>query len=77
MGLDTRDSVSQIIRVVIGEAGEAVRISRRLLQEGFLIPAIRPPTVPPGQSRLRISLCSGHERRELMRLPKNLKSLLR
>ena len=76
-GLDTRDSASQIIPVVIGEAGEAVRISRRLLQEGFLIPAIRPPTVPPGKSRLRISLCSGHEPRELMRLPKILKSLLR
>ena len=75
--LDTRDSASQIIPIVIGEPSDARRISKRLLQEGFLIPAICPPTIPPGTSRLRISLSCGHEGQELTRLLKALKALLR
>ncbi len=59
-GLDTRDSTSQIIPVVIGPAERAVRISRLLLEEGLFVPAIRPPTVPKGSSRLRISLSAKH-----------------
>ncbi len=61
------DSVSQIIPIVIGPAAEALRISRRLLEAGFLVPAIRPPTVPRGSSRLRVSLCSAHEMSDLER----------
>jgi 8-amino-7-oxononanoate synthase len=59
-GIDCGDSVSQIIPVRIGAADAALNLSRRLLDAGFLVPAIRPPTVPPNSSRLRISLCSGH-----------------
>ncbi|MBL7133277.1 MAG: 8-amino-7-oxononanoate synthase [Phycisphaerae bacterium] len=59
-GLDTGESASQIIPVVIGPAERVVRISRLLLEEGLFVPAIRPPTVPKGSSRLRISLSAGH-----------------
>ena len=66
-GMDIRDSVSQIIPVVIGSAGEAMRVSRALLDAGFLVPAIRPPTVAPHTSRLRISLAAGHDPASLRR----------
>ncbi len=59
-GLDTGESSSQIIPVVIGPAERAVEISRLLLEEGLFVAAIRPPTVPKGSSRLRISLSAGH-----------------
>ena len=59
-GIDCGDSASQIVPIMIGPAGEAVRVSLRLLEAGFLVPAIRPPTVPRGGSRLRVSLCSAH-----------------
>ncbi len=75
-GLDTRDSASQIIPILVGEAAEALRISRQLTDEGFYIPAIRPPTVPPGTSRLRISLCSGYDPQQMDRLAATLARLL-
>ena len=71
-GLDTRGSVSQIIPVVIGPAVEALCVSRSLLDAGFLVPAIRPPTVAPHTSRLRISLASGHELADLRRFATTL-----
>ena len=54
--------------VVIGEAGEAVIVSERLAREGLLVPAIRPPTVPRGTARLRISLSADHELPDVERL---------
>ncbi|MEO6909042.1 MAG: 8-amino-7-oxononanoate synthase [Abditibacteriaceae bacterium] len=46
---------SPIIPVIIGEAQDALKISERLLQHGIWCPAIRPPTVPAGKSRLRLT----------------------
>jgi 8-amino-7-oxononanoate synthase len=51
---------SPIIPVVIGEESDAVSASERLLAEGLWVPAIRPPTVPVGTSRLRITLSAVH-----------------
>ncbi len=59
-GLDTGTSSSQIVPVMVGEPETALELSRRLQVHGFLVPAIRPPSVPPGTSRLRISLTAGH-----------------
>ena len=66
-GFQVGNSVSQIIPVIIGGAPEAVRVSKALLEEGFLVPAIRPPTVPKGSSRLRVSLSAKHEQDDLRR----------
>lgn len=66
-GWRTGNSCSQIIPIVVGEASGALQLSARLLAEGFWTPAIRPPTVPRGASRLRVSLCCGHEAHDLLR----------
>jgi 8-amino-7-oxononanoate synthase len=49
-----------IIPVAIGEAGETVRVSATLAARGFLVGAVRPPTVPIGTSRLRITASAAH-----------------
>ena len=61
MGTDTGNSQSQIIPVIVGSADTTVRLSQRLLERGFFVPAIRPPTVPRGTARLRVSLSSAHD----------------
>jgi 8-amino-7-oxononanoate synthase len=75
LGLDTGSSASQIIPIIVGPAARAVDLSRRLLAAGFLVPAIRPPAVPRGASRLRISLCWRHEQADLDRLVEELRAI--
>ncbi len=53
-------SASPIIGILLGEAERAVRVSRRLMDLGLFIPAVRPPTVAAGTARMRMSLCSDH-----------------
>lgn len=68
LGFDLAGSASQIVPVIVGDADTAVQFSRQLEEAGFLIPAIRPPTVPRGSSRLRISLSSERTSEDLDRL---------
>lgn len=51
---------SPILPVVVGEEAAAVEAAAALLERGILVPAIRPPTVPPGTSRLRVALSAAH-----------------
>jgi 8-amino-7-oxononanoate synthase len=51
---------SPIIPIIVGREDAAVAASRRLLDRGLLVPAIRPPTVAPGTSRLRVALSASH-----------------
>jgi len=71
------DSNSQIIPIILGDAARAVAVSSTLLDAGFLVPAIRPPTVPPGTSRLRVSLSSGHTASDVHQFVAALKDALR
>jgi 8-amino-7-oxononanoate synthase len=71
-GLDPLASIGPIVPVVLGEARKALVTSKTMLDAGFLVPAIRPPTVPPGTSRLRISLCAAHEEADIDALAENL-----
>jgi 8-amino-7-oxononanoate synthase len=59
-GLDVGPSAGPIVPVLLGEAERAVDLAERLYDRGFLVPAVRPPTVPNGTSRLRISLSAAH-----------------
>jgi 7-keto-8-aminopelargonate synthetase-like enzyme len=52
--------VSPIVPFVLGEESDALEASRRLLGQGLYVPAIRPPTVPAGTSRLRLTLSAAH-----------------
>ncbi|GBR50168.1 8-amino-7-oxononanoate synthase [Neokomagataea thailandica NBRC 106555] len=58
-GLSTLDSSTQIIPVVFGTAERTLSAASRLDDAGFLVGAIRPPTVPQGSARLRLALHSG------------------
>jgi 8-amino-7-oxononanoate synthase len=64
----TTTSSSQIVPIIVGEADKAVAKSKKLYKGGILCPAIRPPTVAKGTSRLRISLMSEHQQGDLDRL---------
>ena len=59
------DSATQIIPVVVGDSSQASRLSARLFEDGVYAPAIRPPTVPRGTARLRLSIGSGHTREQI------------
>lgn len=49
-----------IVPVVLGDEAAALAAAAHLLERGLLVPAIRPPTVPPGTSRLRVALSAAH-----------------
>jgi len=59
-GFDIMNSETQIIPILIGKADKAIKISKNLMDKGVFIQAIRPPTVPEGTSRLRITLMANH-----------------
>jgi 8-amino-7-oxononanoate synthase len=58
-GIDVLPGTSHIVPVMIGDNERAVSVARALQQEGFDVRAIRPPTVPPGTARLRLSVNTG------------------
>ncbi len=60
---------TNIVPVMIGDAGEAVRTADRLREHGFWVNAVRPPTVPAGTARLRLSITSAMKQEELAPLP--------
>jgi 7-keto-8-aminopelargonate synthetase-like enzyme len=60
LGLETGTSESQVIPVMVGDNERAIRLHRRLVEQGILAVAIRPPTVPRGTARLRLSVRLDH-----------------
>ena len=67
---------SPIVPVVLGDEQRAIAASVQLLEEhGLLVPAIRPPTVPAGTSRLRVALSAAHGDHDVDRLAKALSDL--
>jgi 8-amino-7-oxononanoate synthase len=73
-GFDTAESASQIVPVVFGDNEDALHAAAHLQREGFAVRAIRPPTVPEGRARLRLSLTIRIAEEELERLVKSLVS---
>lgn len=69
-GLDGGGSATQIVPLTVGEPEAAMELCERLLARGVFAQGIRPPTVPPGSSRLRFSVMATHEPAELRRAAK-------
>ena len=70
------DSQTAIQPVIVGDTQVAVRISEQLLAKGILITAIRPPTVPEGTARLRITLSAAHKHAQIDKLVSALYSVI-
>ena len=68
LGLALMPSQTPIQPLLVGDAGSALRWSRALQEQGFLVSAIRPPTVPSGSARLRITFSAAHTQAHLERL---------
>lgn len=64
-GVDVAASGTQIVSLVVGSPAAATAASERTLERGVFAQAIRPPTVPEGTSRLRLSVMASHTRGEL------------
>ncbi|MCC7476081.1 MAG: 8-amino-7-oxononanoate synthase [Pirellulales bacterium] len=64
-GWNTGNSQSQIIPVFLGEPARVLATASALREAGYYVPAIRPPTVPAGESLLRVSLCYHHTAEEV------------
>jgi 8-amino-7-oxononanoate synthase len=75
LGLRLMDSSTPIQPVVLGSEAAAVAASDALRAHGLWVPAIRPPTVPSGSSRLRITFSAAHETSDLHRLLEALAAL--
>ncbi len=76
LGLVLLPSPTPIQPVVLGTAEAALRASRHLREQGILVPAIRPPTVPEGSSRLRITFSAAHEEKHVDRLLEALANIV-
>lgn len=65
MGLQVAPRPAHILPVLIGESGRTMHLSERLLAESAFVQGIRPPTVPPGTGRLRVTAMSTHTPEDL------------
>jgi 8-amino-7-oxononanoate synthase len=64
-GVPVPDGETPIVPLIVGDPGRAVAACERALARGVFAQAIRPPTVPPGSSRLRLAVMASHTRSEL------------
>jgi 8-amino-7-oxononanoate synthase len=69
-------SPTAIQPVIVGDSSRAVALSARLRERSLLVPAIRPPTVPDGTARLRVSLSAAHTREQVLALAAALGEVL-
>ncbi|PZW85334.1 8-amino-7-oxononanoate synthase [Pseudomonas sp. 2848] len=68
IGLTLMESHTAIQPILIGDAGRALALSRLLRERGLLVTAIRPPTVPAGSARLRVTLSAAHSEAQVQLL---------
>ncbi|ALD98041.1 MULTISPECIES: 8-amino-7-oxononanoate synthase [Pseudomonas] len=68
IGLQLMDSFTPIQPIMIGDAGRALHLSQLLRERGLLVTAIRPPTVPAGSARLRVTLSAAHSEADVQLL---------
>ncbi|PVZ36950.1 8-amino-7-oxononanoate synthase [Pseudomonas sp. CC120222-01a] len=68
IGLQLMDSPTPIQPILIGDSAQALKLSRMLRDRGLLVTAIRPPTVPAGSARLRVTLSAAHSEAQVQLL---------
>lgn len=68
LGLTLMESFTPIQPILIGDAGRALQLSHLLRERGLLVTAIRPPTVPAGSARLRVTLSAAHTGAQVQQL---------
>jgi 8-amino-7-oxononanoate synthase len=69
------NSSTPIIPILVKDSLQAVAMSKRLLEQGIFVQAIRPPTVPMGTARLRLTVMAAHTQEDLNQLLKALKKM--
>jgi 8-amino-7-oxononanoate synthase len=75
-GFRVGPSAGSIVPVILGDPERTVATAARLRQRGFFVPAIRPPTVPAGTSRLRLSLSAAHRDADIAAVVEALRELI-
>lgn len=68
LGYEIPRGAGPIMPIIVGENEEALKMSEKLLEEGILVVAIRPPTVPKGTARLRLSISAAHTEADIEKL---------
>ncbi|MCE2991606.1 MAG: 8-amino-7-oxononanoate synthase [Candidatus Jidaibacter sp.] len=76
-GFNIGRSQTHIIPIILNEEDKCLKTQKALFQEGIVVSCIRPPTVPPGTSRLRIALTHKHTNQDLNRLVETLSRVLK
>ncbi|MEH6387043.1 8-amino-7-oxononanoate synthase [Pseudomonas profundi] len=76
LGLQLMDSPTPIQPIVMGSSERAIAVSAALRERGILVTAIRPPTVPRGTARLRVTLCAAHSESDVAQLLDALKQAI-
>lgn len=75
-GFNIGTSATHIIPIILNEEEKCLKAQKALLQAGVIVSSIRPPTVPPGTSRLRIALTTKHTNNDLKRLVETLNKVV-
>jgi len=65
IGLSLMDSPTPIQPILVGDSARALRLAALLRERGILVGAIRPPTVPAGSARLRVTFSASHSEAQL------------
>ena len=66
---------SAIVPIIVGSEEQALSLSEQLVERGFLVPAVRFPTVPRGSARLRVTLSAAHQLQDVMNLSETINAL--
>lgn len=72
-----RETITPIKPFILGSADKALSVSNQLRQQGFWVTPIRPPTVPAGSARLRITLTAKHDKQDVIKLADALKQAVK
>jgi len=75
MGFDTMNSSTAIIPILVKDPQVALAMSKQLLRQRIFVQAIRPPTVPVGTARLRLTVMATHTKEDLEQLLQGLRNL--